>query len=401
VSINRISLTPYREVLATPGVKMLLLGGFLARVPYAAMGLSLTLYIRFGLDLGYFEAGIAGALFVIGSAIGSTMHGRLADRYGIRLVLALATVAMGSFWLTVATMSYPVLLLVALPAGALNLPVFVVVRQPLAALISERNRRTAYALDSTLVEVTFMIGPAAATSMAAMVAPTIIPIAIGIWAPLAGAFLWWLNPRTRAPGEESADRVRPNLRSWMTGPMLAMFLVGVGATVALGGTDMAVISLLEYSGQLQYAWIVLAAWAFYSMVGGFLLGASRRELSPVWLVAVLGITTVPLGLTGQWWLLALALIPAGVVCAPTIATSVDKVSRLAPAAARGEAMGMHGSAVTLGIALGGPFTGWVVDNIGVQWGFAAAGAGAMLAAVAAGMLTRSSGEHRREVPAPV
>lgn len=401
MSINRISLTPYREVLATPGVKMLLLGGFLARVPYAAMGLSLTLYIRFGLDLGYFEAGIAGALFVIGSAIGSTMHGRLADRYGIRLVLALATVAMGSFWLTVATMSYPVLLLVALPAGALNLPVFVVVRQPLAALISERNRRTAYALDSTLVEVTFMIGPAAATSMAAMVAPTIIPIAIGIWAPLAGAFLWWLNPRTRAPGEESADRVRPTLRSWMTGPMLAMFLVGVGATVALGGTDMAVISLLEYSGQLQYAWIVLAAWAFYSMVGGFLLGASRRELSPVWLVAVLGITTVPLGLTGQWWLLALALIPAGVVCAPTIATSVDKVSRLAPAAARGEAMGMHGSAVTLGIALGGPFTGWVVDNIGVQWGFAAAGAGAMLAAVAAGMLTRSSGEHRREVPAPV
>ncbi|MFD0559653.1 putative MFS family arabinose efflux permease [Stackebrandtia endophytica] len=397
--MNRISLTPYREVLATPGVKMLLLGGLLARVPYAAMGLSLTLYIRFGLDLGYFEAGVAGALFVIGSAIGSTMHGRIADRYGIRLVLALATVSMGAFWLSVGTMSYPVLLAVALPAGVLNLPVFVVVRQPLAALIPERNRRTAYALDSTLVEITFMIGPAAATSMAAMVAPTVIPLAIGIWAPLAGAFLWWLNPRTRAPGEESSPHDRPTRRSWMTGPMLAMFLVGVGATVALGGTDMAVISLLEYSGQLQYAWIVLAVWAFYSMVGGFLLGASRRELSPVWLVAILGATTVPLGLTGQWWLLALALIPSGLVCAPTIATSVDKVSRLAPAAARGEAMGMHGSAVTLGIAVGGPLTGWVVDNIGVQWGFAAAGAGAVLAAVAAGALTRVSAHPRDRLSA--
>lgn len=384
-----MSLTPYREVLATEGVKPLLLGGFLVRVPYAAMGLSLTLYVRFGLDLGYFEAGVVGALFVVGSAIGSTLHGRLADRYGIRPVLALTALSMGLFWLSVSTMPYVLLLGTALPAGVFNLPVFVVVRQPLAALIPEHNRRTAYALDSTLVEITFMIGPAAATSMAAMVAPTIIPQAIGIWAPLAGAFLWWLNPRTRSTQEE-ADDVVPARRRWISPPMLAMFLVGAGATVALGGTDMAVISLLEHHDQLQFAWMVLAVWALYSMIGGFVLGASRRAVSPLWLVAILGLTTVPLGLTGQWWLLALALIPAGVVCAPTIATSVDEVSRLAPARVRGEAMGMHGSAVTLGMAVGAPLTGWVVDNIGVQWGFAAAGAGAVLAAAVAAALSRSS-----------
>ena len=396
-----MSLGPYREVLAVDGVKPLLLGGFLARVPYAAMGLSLTLYIRFGLELGYFEAGVVGALFVTGSAVGSTLHGRLADRYGIRPVLVLTAVAMGLFWLSVSSMPYPILAVTAFPAGVLNLPVFVVVRQPLTALIPESIRRTAFALDSALVEITFMIGPAAATSMAAMVAPTIIPVTIGIWAPLAGLYLWWLNPRTRGD-TEPVDDVQPRGWRWLNRRMLAMFVVGAGATVALGGTDMAVISLLEYHGQLEFAWIVLAVWALYSMVGGLVLGASRRMASPVLLVAVLGLATVPLGLTGQWWLLAVALLPAGVVCAPTIATSVDRVARLAPVRVRGEAMGMHGSAVTLGMAVGAPVTGWVVDNMGVHWGFAAAGAGAIVAAAAAAVMTGSGDRSAvRPQPSPV
>ncbi|GAA4892905.1 aspartyl-tRNA synthetase [Stackebrandtia albiflava] len=396
-----MSFAPYRAVLQVPGVKPLLLGGFLARVPYAAMGLSLTLYVRFGLDLGYFEAGVVGAAFVVGSAIGSTVHGRIADRFGIRPVLVVTSVAMGAFWLSVGAMSYPVLLLAALPAGALNLPVFVVVRQPMAALIPEGNRRTAFALDSTLVEITFMIGPALATTMAAMAAPTVIPFAIGVWAPLAGMFLWWLNPRTRAEGEETPAGGTVPRRQWLSGPMLAMFVIGAGAMVALGGTDMAVISLLEGYGQLDWAWVVLAAWALYSMIGGLILGASQRPVSPLWLVVALGVTTVPLGLTGEWWLLALALIPAGAVCAPTIAASVDTVSRLAPPSVRGEAMGMHGSAITLGGAVGAPLTGWVVDNVGVQWGFVAAGAGAVLAAIVAAWLVRPrSGRSPEPVPQP-
>lgn len=394
-----MSLSPYKNILSLPGVKLLLMGGMLARVPYAAMGLSLTLYVRFGLQLGYFEAGLVGAAFVIGAAIGSTMHGRIADRAGIRPVLAITATAMGLFWLTAGLMSYPVLLILALPAGLLNLPVFVVVRQPLAALVPENQRRTAYALDSVLVEVTFMVGPAAATILATSAAPWVMPVVIGIWAPLAGAFLWWINPQTKSETETAVSPVRPPRREWLRAPLVAMLVAGVGATIALGGTDMAIVSLLEDNAQMNWAWAVMTAWALYSLVGGFVLGATDRKVSPLGLLAVLGLTTIPLGLMGQWWLLLLALIPAGVVCAPTIASSVDTVSKLVPAEVRGEAMGMHGSAITIGSAVGAPIVGWTVDNIGVPWGFAAAGAGAVVAAVVAAALMRT-GRGVTGVPEP-
>ena len=386
---TEMTLTPFRNVLRLPGVKRLLLGGIIARVPYAAMGLTLTLYIVFGLDRGYFEAGLVGALFVIGGAIGSTVHGRIADRYGVRVILAVTSVAMAAFWLSAGLMSYPVLALLALPAGLVNLPVFVVVRQPLAALVPPEQRRTVYALDSTLVELAFMVGPAAAAVLATLAEPWVMPIVIGTWAPLAGALLWWINPQTTAEHElAEASGPRPARRTWMRPRMVAMLVAGVGATVALGGTDIAVVSMLESTGEDRWLWAVMTLWALYSMVGGFLLGATDRKVNPLWLLAGLGATTIPLGLTGNWWLLALALIPAGMACAPTIAASVDEVSRMVPASVRGEAMGMHGSAITIGSAVGAPFVGWIVDNIGVEWGFVAAGLGAVAAAVIAGALAR-------------
>jgi MFS family permease len=393
-----MSLTPYKQIWSLPGVRLLLIGGMIARMPYAAMGLSLTLYVRFGLNLGYFEAGLVGAAFVVGGAIGSTMHGRIADRAGIRPVLALTSAAMGVFWLTAGFLPYPILLALALPAGLLNLPVFVVVRQPLAVLVPEAQRRTAYALDSTIVEIAFMTGPAAATVLATAAAPWVMLVVIGIWAPASGALLWWINPQTKTTHESLAGpTVRPPRREWLRGPMIAMLVAGVGATIALGGSDMALVSLLEHNGQMHWAWAVMAAWALYSLVGGLLLGATDRQVSPLALLAVLGVATIPLGLMGQWWILLIALIPAGLSCAPTIASSVDTVSKLVPASVRGEAMGMHGSAITVGTAVGAPIVGWTVDHIGVQWGFAAAGAGAVFAAIAAAILMRA---HRPVAATP-
>lgn len=389
-----MSLAPYRRVLAIPGVRSLLLGGLMARMAYAAMGLALILYVRFGLELGYFEAGLAGAAFVTGGALGSTLWGRVADRSGLRPVLAITSVGMGVFWLSLVFLPFPVLLGAALVGGLFNLPVFVVVRQPLAAMVPEESRRSAFSLDSTLVEITFMIGPAVATTMAATAAPAVTPIAIGIWAPLAGALLWWINPGTSGAPEEVRPP-RPPMRQWLNGPVAAMLVAGVGTTMALGGSDVAIVSLLEHNGEMDQAWIVMSVWAAYSLSGGLIFGTMHRDVNPLLLLGVMGAATIPLGLLGQWWLVALLLLPAGIVTAPTIAASVDKVSKLVPASVRGEAMGMHGSAMTIGIAVGGPLVGWSVDYLGPQWGFVTAGSGAVAAAIAAAVLMRL----RRVTPA--
>jgi predicted MFS family arabinose efflux permease len=45
-----------------------------------------------------------------------------------------------------------------------------------------------------------------------------------------------------------------------------------------------------------------------------------------------------------------------------------------PASARGEAMGLFTSAITLGLASGAPMAGFVIDRWGPGWAFAAVGA---------------------------
>ena len=63
------------------------------------------------------------------------------------------------------------------------------------------------------------------------------------------------------------------------------------------------------------------------------------------------------------------LFVSGLFCAPSITATVDTLSRLVPLGARGEAIGWHGSSMTLGIALGAPLAGFAIDAGGWQWGF--------------------------------
>ena len=67
------------------------------------------------------------------------------------------------------------------------------------------------------------------------------------------------------------------------------------------------------------------------------------------------------------WPLAVLAFLSGLPCAPTIIATVDQLSRVVPEAARGEAMGWHGSFMTAGSALGAPVAGVAID----QWGWGA------------------------------
>lgn len=375
-------LKPYRAALALPGLRPLLLVSILARVPVAATAVVLTLHVL-DLGYGYAAAGLVGAAMTVGTALGAPLLGRLVDRRGLRPVLVLTTVASAVFWVTAPALSYPLLLVAALLGGLLTLPVFSVVRQSIAALVPPAERRQAYALDSMSVEVSFMTGPALAVLLATSLSPQITMFAIGAGMAVSGLGLFALNPPTRALDEETGPARPVARREWLTPRLIGLLAVGAASTLVLGGTDVAVVAVLRDAGQVNWTGAVLAMWAAYSLVGGFAYGALSRPLSPLVLTLVLGLCTIPVGLGGgRWWLLALALLPAGALCAPTLAATADAVSRLVPASVRGEAMGWHGSAMTAGIALGAPLAGAVIDASAPAWGFAATGLLGVLIALA-------------------
>jgi predicted MFS family arabinose efflux permease len=396
---------PYRQALALPGIRSLLVVAMLARVPVTAASVTLTLHVVLDFGRGYGAAGLVGAAMTVGAAFGAPLLGRLVDRRGLRPMIVLTTVASALFWGAAPVLPYPALLIAAVFGGLLTLPVFSVIRQSIAALAPEEQRRQAYALDSMSVELSFMTGPALAVLMVTAGSARTTMVVVGLGIVLSGLALFALNPPIRSGDETAPQGPRMPRRQWLTPQLIGVLALVTASALALGGTDVAVVAALRDAGQVPWTGVVLAAWGACSLVGGFAYGAVSRPPSPLTLVALLGIFTIPVGLGGgQWWLLCLALIPAGALCAPALAATADAVSRLAPASVRGEAMGMHGSALTVGVALGAPLAGAVIDAATPAWGFAVTGLlGALVAlAVLPGTLRRRrSGPPGQPATTPV
>jgi MFS family permease len=398
-------LQPYRETLRLPGIKQLLLVATLARLPATAGTVVLTLHVLVDLHRGYGAAGLVGAAFTLGGSIGAPVIGRLIDHRGLRPALVLTTLAECAFWAgAAATTHFWVLLIAALFGGSLALPAFAVARQSIAALTPNSHRLPAFALDSITTELGFMIGPVLAVAVAVGADTRMAMLTISSAILLAGLALFFLHPPMGQVDRPARDTSTgwSRRRAWLTPQLFAVFAVTAAATMVLSGTDITIVASLRAVGETAWIGAVNATWALYSLIGGFAYGTLHRPVSPFVLLATLAVATVPVGLaTGHWWWLALALMFSGGLCAPTITSTADAVSRAVPAVARGEGMGLHNSALTAGVMLGGPLAGAFIDAGSPWWGFAGIGGIALAIGVVASATHRYGGRARATRPDPL
>ena len=378
-------LAPYRSVLRIPGMRLFLLVALIARIPGTATSTALTLSVVLDRHLGYGAAGAVAAAFTIGLAAGSPLLGRVVDRRGPRPVLLVTGVAALAFWTTAPLLPFAALIPAAILGGMLQVPIMGLVRQSLAARVPQEQRRQAYSLDSMAVEISFMVGPALAVLMITQLGDGISTLrTVGVALAFSAAVMWAYNPRVTARDAGEAAAIRPARSSWLGPGFVLVLFVAAAATVVLSGTDVSIVAVLRAHGQVQWAGLTIIVWCSASLVGGFVHGAIPRPLSMLTLMTLLGAATIPVGMAHSWPLLALALIPAGLACAPTVAQTVVAVSHAVPESARGEAIGLHSAALTLGNALGAPLAGAVIDHSSPAFGFASVGlvgaAGALAAA---------------------
>ena len=387
-----MSLQPYRQVLALPGVRTAMLLFFFTRLPMSATGITLTLHVVSDLGRGYGEAGLVGTATMLGSALGAPLVGRMIDRYGLRPVTSVCGLTSAAFWLATPHLPYPALLAAALPASALVLPASSIARQVLTALVPPESRRSAYSLDSIQLETTFMIGPSVGIAVSTQLSSTVALSGIGVCFALGTIALCRLDPPIRHEAE-TVTAERPPIRDWLTPRLIAALLVASGALFCLVGTELATLAALRTTGQVTWTGVVIAVMCVASVLGGIVHGAVRRSLSQAQLMLLLTALVIPVGFaTGlPWWLLALTLAPSNLVCAPTLASTSEEVTGLAPPRVRGEAMGLLDSATRFGMAAGSPVVGFVMDHTGAGWGFAVAGlSGLAFAAVAFGLRRRAA-----------
>ncbi|MBM7771352.1 MFS family permease [Actinokineospora baliensis] len=376
----------FRRMLGLPGVRALMVLMFFARIPLAATSMVLTLLVAVGLSGSYGAAGLVGGVGTIGVAVGAPLMGHVVDRIGLRPMILLATACEGAFWLTARFMSYPVLLGTAFFFGLLALPTMSIARQAIAAMVPEELRRTAFSMDSISVELSYMVGPALAVLLATQLSPQAATTGLGCAVVVVGVLIAVFNPRVRADHEKQ-DKARLPRREWLTPKFIGVLAVGGGAVFILAGVDVTMVAALRANGELDWTGLLVIVICTASAAGGLVHGAVRRSLPQVVLMGLLGLLTIPAAFfVGEWWLLAIALVPSSALCAPTVATTGEEVAKLAPVSMRGAATGLQSSAFTLGASIGAPSIGFVVDHTSPAWGFAVAGMGGVAIAGVAWLL---------------
>jgi MFS family permease len=382
-----VPLSPYRRVLSISAVRQALVLGILVRIPIFAGGVLLTLHVVQTLHRDYGAAGLVSAAATVCIAVSGPWRGRLLDTKGLRRAVLPSLVMTAVCWAIAPFMGYLPLLLLAALAGLFAVPSFSIIRQAVMAAVPDNDRRTALSLDSVAIEISFMVGPLVGVWAATIWPTSWVLFSIEMLGVLAGLGLWLANPVMRADhghhqgdltdagphdhlgkgvanGEERLPR-----RAWFRPQFLAMCAAAAATTVVLSGCDIAFVAALREFGSIALIGPVLTLWGLGSVIGGLVYGMLHRSISAFVLLGGLSALTIPIALAPSVWPLAALGFVAGLLCAPTITATVDQLSRAVPDAARGEAIGWHGSAMTAGSALGAPVAGLAIDRWGWGGGF--------------------------------
>ncbi|MCB0910683.1 MAG: MFS transporter [Propionibacteriaceae bacterium] len=399
----------YREILSIPGALRFSAAGLLARSGGAMMGLGIVLMV----SALYGSYGLAGALVAANAvawAIGTAVLSNLVDTYGQRRVMYPATIASA---LTLAVLV--VLAVLQLPAWTLFAPAIIsgatggspgaLVRARWSHVTSDANQlHAAFSLESTLDEVTFVVGPVLATALSTGVHP-----AAGLVAPvilsLLGAQLFYSQRATEppvAPRPEPGTRRPAALRRFilLTPGVAAIVVVNLLIGCVFGGMDVSVVAATTDWGFRSASGAVLAVFSGASGVAGLLYGA-RHWRSPLpgrfaTGVVALFIATLGLFLAASVLVLAAIGVLVGLTVAPTLINGNTLIGRLVLRERLTEGLAWMGTGIGIGVAVGSSITGGVIDTHGYPAGFGVVtGFAALAAAIALASLASVRRAERR------
>ncbi len=389
-------LRPYRDVLTVPGAWQFSASAFVARAPMAMLGIGIVLLVTAYRD-SYADAGAVAAAAVAAGSLMAPLQARLADRYGQPRVLAplllVHAVALSLAVLAVSSGRSLLLVGAAAAASGASLPQFdSFVRVRWSHHLSGSGRLpTAFALESVLDEVIFVVGPVLVTLVATMVSPVLA--VLGTLLFTVGGGLAYLSCRgtvppvqVRQPGETRAPL------PWRTlVPLVAAFLA---LGTVFGAVEVSVVAFTDEAGTPGSAGLVLAAFAAGSLLAGLLFGAlaqgppTRMRL----VVAQVGLT----GALALTWLaesptaLAAVLAVAGVTISPSLITGFGLAESAAARSRVTESLAWTVTALGIGVAVGAAIVGPIIDSRGATSAFVVPVVGAAVAVAVSLLLPRAA-----------
>jgi predicted MFS family arabinose efflux permease len=323
-------------------------------------------------------------------AAGHPWLGRLVDGPRGAPVLLLAAVVCAGGWVVLALSSSALSDWAVIPAAALaggsQPPLSPAMRARWSDLVAPHALERAYAFETTVQELGFIVGPLLLSLQLLVSTPAVAALACGAMV-LVGAALFASS--ARSVPRAARGGVRAGARPLASAGVRALAATRCLLSAGLGVALVCIPAFAIAHGGRALAGVIIAVWSLGSLCGGLLYGSvAWRAPLPRRYVVALGLGALPM--------VALALAPgvavfaafagmSGLGLAPWVASGDALVQRLAPPAAMTEAFTWIASLGLVGEALGAAAAGVLLDRAGLTvtlWGAGALAIAASAVAVA-------------------
>ena len=389
-------LTTYRRILARPGTALFSGTGLVARLPISMVGLGVVLLVEQATD-SYALAGSVSAAMLVGQAAFGIPQGRLLDRLGQPCVLPAVVTVWGvalALLMWSVEEDWPIAAAYALAflSGAGLPSVGSCVRARWAHVLdSERDVQTAFALEAVADEAVFMTGPIIVTVLATAVHPV-----AGLGAALATGVLgtlYFAAQRATAPPPHPREAVRADRAAIPWATIAPLTVVGMALGLLFGAAEVTAVAFSEEQHAKGYVGVLLALWAFGSLLAGVVTGAISWQRGPVvrLRVGALGMaaTMLPLAFIESMWVMGVVLFAAGFAIAPTLIAAMSLAGQVLPSSRLTEGMAFVHTGLIGGVAPGAAVAGIVIDAHGASPAYLVSFGGGLLA-LAAALVTRTT-----------
>lgn len=339
----------------------------------AMIGLGIVLLVS--LQTGsYALAGALSATGALASAGVGPLLARLVDRFGQHRVLPWLTgghvLALGAFTLLVVDGAPHVVLFVAVAVqGALMPNIGAMIRARWAGLLSgsPSRLRTAFAFESVVDEMVFVIGPPVAT---------ILAVSVADWSTLAlcallvsvGTALLVPQRATEPPPAGVEHRGGPSALSYRGVAAVTLVFILLGGL--FGSFEVVTVAFADEHGAKGVAGVLLGLYSLGSGVAGLALGTMHRQIQLhrqlLGAAAVLAVVMLPFAFIHTLWLLGIVALLSGLAVSPVLISAFSLVERLVPNARLTEGLVWTNAGLLLGLAVAAAVSGAVIDARGAN-----------------------------------
>lgn len=402
--VERRSGSPYARLFSIPGTKAFCIAGAVARLPISMMSLGIVLALNHLYD-NWTVAGSMSAAYILAVAAVTPFYARLFDRFGQRRVgsvaLAVQVIAMLGFaFAALVRVPIPLLFALAVVMGFTQFSFGALVRTRWAYALRDSGNmgllNTAYALESAIDEIVFIVGPILAAFLATSVHPVSQLFVPTLACGIGGAVFFSLRrtqppvmepitvPARKADGDGQTDgkadpltirQLRtdaPKAKSALVYPgVIPILIVFLVFNMSFTAFDVSVTASMKAAGIEQWLGLQLAMFAVGSCIGAVIFG-SREMKGSHWRHMVVFLVLLTIGfvlfriMMDDFVILGVLEVLTGLCVSPLFATGNLIVKGAVPERSLTEGLSWLTTAGSVGTSFGSTFAGAVLDAAGTH-----------------------------------